>query len=564
MGLPVGYIRVASGSFSVFRGIYMKERPKIETHVRRLGSSNTVEDKGPLKKSYLGFKDSYGTKDFSDRTYAYNSHGSLATRISTLDWVLAFAKGKGDTVYPTPLSLKALGVHLGFIGAGQKLGSAGKGLKTLSKTMEWCRTHGFVVAANSGHYSKADKECRKYYVNKSKIEAFFRFLVESGKMAPRAEIPPERRETPEELFERVESTLYEHKGGMEWLEKVQVHSVHDEGMKIPVVSAFGVSHEDLCEYVRLKVSENSEIFRLCRDISLELNAGFGATPGDPLYVSCEPNVKFSGRKASPVADRVTFRPHSDAALLKSHDGILGSFEGSEREAYADAVFGAGRYIRKDEKGSVHHRLMCLNRGWWSPSGNEDIYSVIHWRAYGKPLNPEDRPDFKRKLQRAVLADTAGDFAHKYVRHMAEEAKRTGGTEAAKSVWKGYDSTRERLEAEFLQLKDAYRQVCGKDIGSRIFMFEGLHTLIVQKLLWLGYGLRSFGIYDEIVVEKRGFSDAELTDIVEKLLEKAFTKVLGIFRSGELRHEHRPAQQLSVGVERRIIDIDLYLKRCMER
>lgn len=541
----------------------MKERPDVRTHVRRLGSSNTVEDKGPLKKSYLGFKESYGPEDFCDRTYAYNSKGSLATRVSALDWILSLARGKGDTVYPTPLSLKVLGVHLGFIAEGQKLESAGKGLKTLSKTMEWCRTHGFVVTANNGHYSKADHEARKYYVNKAKIGAFFKYLVEGGKMAPRAEIPPERKETPEKLFERIESTLYAHKGGIEWLEKVQAHSVHDSRMKIPVVSAFGVPHEDLCEYVRLKVSENSEIFRRCRDISYELNSGFGAAEGDPLHVSCNPNVHSSGRKANPMVDRVTFRPHSESALLHSHDGPLDSFVGSEREAYADAVFGKGNYIRKDEKGSVHHRLMCLNRGWWSPSGDEDIYNVIHSRAFGKPLNPEDRPEFKKKLQRVVFADTAGDFAHKYVRNMAEEAKKTGGTEASKSVWKRYGELRGPLEQEFPPLKGAHRQVCGKDVNSRIFFYESYHTLLVQEALWLEYGLRSFGIYDEIIVEKKGFSDTELTEIVEIQLARTFPKVLEVFRSGELRHEHKPAQQLSVGVERRVIDISLYMKRSME-
>lgn len=539
------------------------ERPRIETHVRRLGSSNTVEDKGPLKKSYLGFKDSYGPEDFSDRTYAYNGKGSLATRISALDWILSLAKGKADTVYPVPLSLKALGVHLGFIAEGQTLQSAGKGLKTLSKTMTWCRTHGFVVAANNGHYSKADHEARKYYVNRAKIEAFFKYLVEGGKMPPRAETPPEERETPEELFERVEAVLYAHKGGIEWLEKVQAHSMLDKGMKIPVVSAFGVSHSDLCEYVRLKVSENSEIFRLCRDISYELNRGFGATPGDPLHVSCNPNIHSSGRKANPMADRVTFRPHSESALLHSHDSPLRSFEGSERQAYADHVFGKGNYLRKDEKGSVHHRLMCLNRGWWSPSGDEDIYQVIHWRAFGKPLSPEDRPEFKKKLQRVVFADTAGNFAHKYIRNMEEEAYKTGGKEAEDAVRKRYGELRGPLEQEFPLLKDAHRQVCGKDVNSRIFFYESYHTLLVQEALWLKYGLRSFGIYDEIVVEKKGFPDSELTRIVEIQLARTFPKVLKVFRSGELRHEHRPARQLSVGVERRVVDINLYLKRSME-
>lgn len=540
------------------------ERPSnVRTHVRRINSENVVEDKGPMSRYSLGMRDSYGPEDFSDRTYAYNSKGSLATRISALDWILSLARGKGDTVYPTPLSLKVLGVHLGFIEAGKGLDSAGKGLKTLSKTMTWCRKHGFVVAANNGHYSKADHEARKFYVNTAKIEAFFKHLVEGGKMAPRAEIPPEERETPEELFERVEAALYARKGGIEWLEKVQAHSVHDSGMKIPVVSAFGVSHEDLREYVRLKVSENSEIFRLCRDISYELNTGFGAAKGEPLFVSCNPNVHFSGRNANPMADRVTFRPHSESALLKAHDGPLDSFEGSEREAYANAVFGAGNYLRKDEKGSVHHRLMCLNRGWWSPSGDEDIYQVIHWRAFGKPLSPEDRPEFKKKMQRVVYANTAGGFAHQYVRNMAKEAKKTGGKEAEDAVWKRYGELRGPLEDEFPPLKDAHRQVCGKDINSRIYMFESLHTLLVQEALWAKYGLRSFGVYDEVVVEKKGFSDAELARIVEIQLARTFPKVLKVFRSGELKHEHKPARQLSVGVERRVVDINLYLKRSME-
>ena len=155
----------------------MKERPNVRTHVRRISSENIVEDKGPMSRYSLGMHETYGPENFSDRTYAYNSKGSLATRISALDWILSLARGRGETVYPVPLSLKVLGVHLGFIEEGQTLQSAGKGLKTLSKTMEWCRTHGFVVAANNGHYSKADGECRKYYVNKAKIEAFFRFLV---------------------------------------------------------------------------------------------------------------------------------------------------------------------------------------------------------------------------------------------------------------------------------------------------------------------------------------------------------------------------------------------------
>ena len=541
----------------------MKERPNVRTHVRRISSENIVEDKGPMSRYSLGMHETYGPENFSDRTYAYNSKGSLATRISALDWILSLARGKGDTVYPTPLSLKVLGVHLGFIEAGQTLQSAGKGLKTLSKTMAWCRTHGFVVAANNGHYSKADKECRKYYVNKAKIEAFFKYLVEGGKMAPRAQVPPEERETPEELFERVEAVLYAHKGGMEWLEKVQAHSVHDKGMKVPVVSAFGVSHGDLCEYVRLKVSENSEIFRLCRDIARELNIGFGATPGDPLRVSCKPNVKFSGREANPMVDRVTFRPHSESALLKAHDGPLDSFEGSEREAYADYEFGKGNYLRKDEKGSVHHRLMCLNRGWWSPSGDEDIYDVIHWRAFGKPLNPEDRPEFKQKLQQVVFADTPAEYAGNTLWNLKDEAIDRNDWKTFNALKEHDKELRERLKDEFPRLKDAHRQVCGKDVGSRIFFFESYHTLLVQEALWLKYGLKSFGIYDEIIVEKKGFSDTELTRIVEIQLARTFPKVLKAFRSGELEHEHKPASQLSVGVERRVIDINLYLRRSME-
>lgn len=541
----------------------MKERPSVTTHVRRINSENIVEDKGPMSPYSLGMHDSYDSSEFKERVFSYNKDGCLSIRISALDWILSLARGRGETVYPTPLSLKALGVHLGFIEEGKGLESAGKYKRMLSDTLKWCRLRGFIVASNNGHYSKADKECRKYYVNRAKIEAFFRFLVESGKMAPRAETPPESKETPEELFERVESALYAHKGGIEWLEKVQAHSMHDKGMKIPVVSAFGVSHQDLCEYVRLKVSENTEIFRLCRDIAQELNAGFGALPGEPLHVSCKPNAKFSERTANTTVDRVTFRPHSESALLKSHDGPLDSFVGSERQAYADYEFGEGNYLRKDEKGSVHHRLMCLNRGWWSPSGDEDIYNVIHWRAFGKPLQPECRPEFKQKLQRVVFASSAGDFSNKYVRHMMEEAYEREDWHTLHALKEHKKELREDLEQEFPHLKDAHRQVCGKDVGSRIFFYESYHTLLVQEALWLKYGLRSFGIYDEIVVEKKGFPDAELTRIVEIQLARTFPKVLKVFRSGELRHEHRPARQLSVGAERRVVDLNLYLKRSME-
>jgi hypothetical protein len=163
----------------------------------------------------------------------------------------------------------------------------------------------------------------------------------------------------------------------------------------------------------------------------------------------------------------------------------------------------------------------------------------------------------------VFADTAAEYAGNTLWNLKEEAIDRNDWDTFHALQEADKELRERLKDEFPHLKYAHRQVCGKDVGARIFFYEAYHTLLVQEALWLEYGLRSFGIYDEIIVEKKGFPDTELTRIVEELLARTFPKVLEVFRSGELRHEHKPERQLSVGVERRVIDINLYMKRSME-
>ena len=312
-------------------------------------------------------------------------------------------------------------------------------------------------------------------------------------------------------------------------------------LRVPVSSMYGVTAGDLLEYVRLKVSSNTAVYRECSAIATRLNGYFGALPGDALYVSCNANPKDrNGNYPSMSVDRVTFRAHSAGALLNSHDGEKGSFEGSERQLCANATFGAGNYLRKDERASMHHRLRCLNRGLWDTDTVSDTYADVFRVAFGREMHPRERLWFKKKLQKVLFSPSADAYAAAaWHLDLDSESNRLVKAE----IMASRDETVESLIREHGAVMDAYRHVVGEPVGTRIFFYESYHMLLVQEALWLKYGLRSMNVYDEILVERRGLEADALLGIVDGLFGRTFPKVLDAFRKADL---YLPGRHLSVG------------------
>ena len=76
--------------------------------------------------------------------------------------------------------------------------------------------------------------------------------------------------------------------------------------------------------------------------------------------------------------------------------------------------------------------------------------------------------------------------------------------------------------------DAYEGRCGKPLGAEIFAYESLLMTLVQYRLLERHGLRSCNIYDELVVEKGGFTQEQLVELVEGISREVFPILLDFF------------------------------------
>lgn len=518
----------------------------------------TVPFTGTKTLQELNFRQRYRIAEFDCRHYTYNRKGRLEKLCIYLEWVRSRSSNRNGVCTDVPLELEAMALNF-----------KGFSKKDAERFRRWSNENKFIVCANGGDYVPHDK-AKTYYVNHTRINAFFSLLREKG-LLPKGskwKLNAESKKVQERAVaksERVAGTVLSES---EWLESVRGVRMFTD-LHIPLVRKYGISPEERGAIVLFFAKQNTPIYTATNDTCTAFNQlicskscvthtlqstlthqdppsppGTTAAPPPPHKVTPslnenEPNLanlernrqfqqKISARfsqtllqelvchpklrvSSNAVVRRVSYRVYSGAALLKSHDTRdHGKWETSERKQVLDTLYGVGGYERIDRHASIHHLTLCLNEGRYFHNGAMDIYGSIHRDAFGYDLC--DKGGFKKLVNRIYFTPSERLYACQVMRAEGSHD----------------DARRAELMDEHRSLTEAYEGRCGKPLGAEIFAYESLLMALVQYRLLERYGLRSCNIYDELVVEKCGKTRKELVELVEDISRDVFPVLLRHF------------------------------------
>ena len=509
----------------------------------------------------LNFRQRYRLAEFGCRHYIVNREGRLEKVCIFLEWARSRSSNRNGVCTDVPLELEATALKLkGFT------------TKTAENIRRWANDRKFIIAANNGDFVPFNR-AKTYYVNHARINAFFSLLREKGLIpkGSRWKSNAESEKVQEKAVAKSERVAGRALSEAEWLETVRDVRMFTD-LHIPLVRKYGISPEERGAVVLFFAKRNTPIYTATKDTctafnklicsksfynntqqqqhttttttntttttqhklepaptqylpnkecenepflaNLEQNrhfqqkisARFSRTQLEELV--CHPKLRLSNNA---VVRRVSYRVYSGAALLKSHDtSDHGKWGTSERKLALDALYGLGGYARIDRHASIHHLTMCLNEGRYMDNRATDIYDSLHKDAFGYGL--QDKKGFKRLVNRIYFTPSERLYACQVMR---SEGSRD-------------EDRRAELMEEHRQVVDAYEGRCGKPLGAEIFAYESLLMVLVQRMLLERHGLRSCNIYDELVVEKGGFTLEQLVELVEGISREVFPVLLDFF------------------------------------
>ena len=518
----------------------------------------TVPFTGNRTLQELNFRQRYRLAEFDCRHYTLNREGRLEKICVFLEWARSRSSNRNGVCTDVPLELEATALKL-------------KGYCTIDvvRIRRWSNENKFIIAANNGDYVPHNR-AKTYYVNHARINAFFSLLREKG-LIPKGskwKRNAESEKVQEKAVAKSERAAGRALSEAEWLESVRDVRMFTD-LHIPLIRKYGISPEERGAIVLHFAKKNTPIYTSTNDtctafnqlvcsksfyksttettqstphpqstttttqspaptqelsMSLDKNGPFlenleqnrhfqqkisARFSQNPLEVLvCHPKLRLSNNA---VVRRVSYRVYSGAALLKSHDtSDHGKWETSERKLSLDSLYGDGEYVRIDRHASIHHLTMCLNEGRYMDNRATDIYDSLHKDAFGYGL--QDKKGFKRLVNRVYFTPSERLYACQVMRSEGclDEDRRTV------------------LMEEHRRVTEAYVGRCGNPLGAEIFAYESLLMVLVQYRLLELHGLRSCNIYDELVVEKGGFTQEQLVELVEGISREVFPVLLDFF------------------------------------
>ena len=525
----------------------------------------TVQFTGNRTLQELNFRQRYRIAEFDCRHYTFNREGRLEKVCVFLEWARSRSSNRNGVCTDVPLELEATALKL-----------KGFDKKTTENLRRWANDRKFIVCANGGDYVPFNR-AKTYYVNHARINAFFSLLREKG-MIPKGsrwKSNAESEKVQEKAVAKSERMAGRALSEAEWLESVRDVRMFTD-LHIPLVRKYGISPEERGAIVLFFAKQNTPIYTatndtcaafnklICsksfynnntttpyttstqhvtrtsttqpapthkvpnlecenepflanleqnRQFQQKISARFSRTPLEELV--CHPKLRLSNNA---VVRRVSYRVYSGAALLKSHDtSDHGKWETSERKLSLDSLYGVGGYARIDRHASIHHLTMCLNEGRYMDNRAVDIYDSLHKDAFGYGL--QDKKVFKRLVNRLYFTPSERLYACQVMRSEGcfDEARRA------------------ELVDEYRRVMDAYEGRCGKPLGATIFAYESLLMTLVQYRLLERHGLRSCNIYDELVVEKGGYTQEQLVELVEGISREVFPVLLDFLSETRKKH-----------------------------
>lgn len=518
----------------------------------------TVQFTGTKTLQELNFRQRYRIAEFDCRHYTYNRNGRLEKLCIYLEWARSRSSNRNGVCTDVPLELEAVALNF-------------KGFTKLDteRFRRWSNENKFIVCANGGDYVPHNK-AKTYYVNHTRINAFFSLLREKGLLpkGSRWKINAESEKVQKKAVAKSERVAGRVTSESEWLESVRGVRMFTD-LHIPLVRKYGISPEERGAIVLHFAKQNTPIYTATKDTCTAFNQlicskklrntntttsptdnfhlpqpGTATVPApshkvspsldeneqnlanlkqnrqfqqkisahfseNPLEVLvCHPKLRVS---SNAVVRRVSYRVYSGAALLKSHDTRdHGKWGTSERKKALDTLYGEEGYARIDRHASIHHLTLCLHEGRYIDNRAVDIYGSIHRDSFGYDLC--DKRGFKKLVNRIYFTPSERLYACQVMRSEGSHD----------------DTRRAELMDEHRSLTEAYEGRCGKPLGAEIFAYESLLMVLVQYRLLERYGLRSCNIYDELVVEKGGKTPGELVELVEGISREVFPILLGHF------------------------------------